>query len=381
MVNVEVLKPPAFPQQEHPMKFVGIDLHKKSISLCVRDASRRVLTRRRFCTQDIEKIVGFFRELGEFAFCVEATAAYEWLVQLLEPLAAKWVLVHPGKMRVIAESTSKSDKVDAEVLSEFLAIGKLPPAYRPTAREREHRTLARYRAKCRQRVTKVRCRIRHVLANYNADRPDLFGPEGREYLARVPVTRADRFVLEQMLAEHDRSMDQLALAKKELRSFAAQGDAREQEARRIATSVPGIGATIAEVALAELAEVERFGSIAAAGSYAGLAPGRRGSAEKVIELGITKQGSRLLRWAMVQAAWQAVRHSARWRAVFEQIQKRRGAKRSIVAVARRLLVVLVSMLKSGQMYQPNEGERKEQARKERLRQAKKRGRPKAPSAK
>ena len=197
------------------MKFVGIDLHKKSISLCVRDASRRVLTRRRFHTQDIEKIVGFFRELGAFAFCVEATAAYEWLVQLLEPLAVKWVLVHPGKMRVIAESTSKSDKVDAEVLSEFLAIGKLPRAYRPTAREREHRTLARYRAKCRQRVTKVRCRIRHVLANYNADRPDLFGPEGRDYLATVAVTRADRFVLEQMLAEHDRSMDQLAVATKE----------------------------------------------------------------------------------------------------------------------------------------------------------------------
>lgn len=364
------------------MKFVGIDLHKKSISLCVRDASRRVLTRRRFHTADVERILEFFRDLGEFEFCVEATAAYEWLVQLLEPLAAKWVLVHPGKMRVIAESTNKSDKVDAQVLSEFLAIGKLPRAYRPTEREREHRTLARYRAKCRQRVTKVRCRIRHVLANYNADRPDLFGPAGREYLASVSVSRADRFVLEQMLIEHDRGMDQLAAAKKELKAFASEGDAQEQESRRIATSVPGIGETIAEVVLAELAEVERFGSISAAGSYAGLAPGRRGSAGKVIELGITKQGSRLLRWAMVQAAWQAVQHSARWRAVFEQIKQRRGAKRAIVAVARRLLVVLVSMLKSGQMYEPNESEQKEQARKERQRQAKKKAkRPKATASK
>jgi transposase len=352
------------------MKFVGIDLHKKSISLCVRDASGRIVTRKRFSTADTETIAAFFASLVEFRFSVEATSAYEWLVQLLEPMSKGWVLVHPGRMRLIAESTDKSDKVDAEVLSEFLWLGKLPRAYRPTPREREHRTLARYRAKCRQRVTKLRCRIRHVLANYNADRVDLFGPEGREHLASVAVTKADRFVLNELLAEHDEALVRLTKAKMELRVFAAAGDDAEQQAREIATSMPGIGETIAEVVLAELADVERFGSIASAGKYAGLAPGRRGSADKVIELGITKQGSRLLRWAMVQAAWQAVRHSARWHEVYERIKKRRGSKRAIVAVARKLLVVLTSLLKSGQMYRRNEAEDKEAARKARLRQAK-----------
>jgi transposase len=352
------------------MKFVGIDLHKKSISLCVRDASGRIVTRRRFHTQDVDRISGFFGSLDEFAFCVEATSAYEWLVQLLEPMARQWVLVHPSRMRVIAESTSKSDKVDAEVLSDFLQLGKLPRAYRPTPREREHRTLARYRAKCRQRVTKLRCRIRHILANYNADRVNLFGVEGREHLSTVVVTKADRFVLDELLSEHDEAMARLAKAKQELRRFAATGDASEEQARAIATSVPGIGETIAEVVLAELADVERFGSIASAGSYAGLAPGRRGSADKVIELGITKQGSRLLRWAMVQAAWQAVRHSARWREVYERIKKRRGSKRAIVAVARKLLVVLASLLKSGQLYRRTEAEEKEVARRARLRRVK-----------
>jgi transposase len=285
------------------------------------------------------------------------------------------VLVHPGKMRVIAESTNKSDEVDAEVLAEFLALGKLPRAYRPTPREREHRTLARYRAKCRQVVTRVRCRIRHILASYNADRPELFGAEGREHLATVTVTKADRFVLDQYLLAHDQAMAQLLAAKLELKAFAARGDGAEKRAREIATSAPGVGETIAEVVLAELADVERFGSVSAASSYAGLVPGRRGSGDKVIELGITKQGSRLLRWAMVQAAWQAVRHSARWRAVYEQVKRRRGGKRAIVAVARRLLVVLASMLKSGQMYAPNEAERKEQVLKERARRAKKERRP------
>jgi transposase len=362
------------------MKYVGIDLHKKSISLCVVDASRRVLCRQRFHTLDTDKIVVFFRELGEFQFCVEATAAYEWLVRLLEPLAKSWVLVHPGKMRLIAASTRKSDRLDAQILAEYLALDALPRSYRPTEREREHRVLVRHRAKCRRGVTRVRCRIRHILAGYNADRPDLFGPEGREHQATVPVSLVDRFVLDQLLAEHDQRMEQLSAATKRLRVFAAAGDELEQRQREIATSVPGVGEAVAEVVLAELADVSRFGSIAAAGTYAGLVPGLRETGGKTTQMGITKQGSRLLRWAMVQSAWQAVRHSARWRAVYEQLKKRRGGKRAIVAVARRLLVVLTSMLKSGRPYEPNEAERLEQARKERLRSAKKQ-RKRAPAAK
>jgi len=81
-----------------------------------------------------------------------------------------------------------------------------------------------------------------------------------------------------------------------------------------------------------------------------LVPARRESDTKSKELGITKQGSRLLRWAMVEAAWSAVQNSPRWRGVYESIKCRRQSKRAIIAVARRLLAVLVSMLKSGQEY-------------------------------
>src|SRR6188768_1322124 len=102
------------------MFFVGIDLHKKTIVLCVMDKERRIVARRRFLCQDVGGITAFFRGLGRFQFVVEATATYEWLVQLLEPLADAWVLAHPGKLRVIAESTKKSDKLDAQVLAEFL---------------------------------------------------------------------------------------------------------------------------------------------------------------------------------------------------------------------------------------------------------------------
>src|SRR5580658_2896125 len=164
------------------MTYVGIDLHKKTIALCVVNKDRKVLDRQRFLCVNSVGIKSYFEQLGEFQFVVEATATYEWLVQLLEPLAESWVLAHPSKMRVIAESTKKTDKLDAQLLAEFLALGMVPKAYRPTARQREHRVLVRHRVQCRQRVSRLKCQIRHLAASYNADRPDLFDPDRLEEL-------------------------------------------------------------------------------------------------------------------------------------------------------------------------------------------------------
>jgi transposase len=190
------------------------------------------------------------------------------------------------------------------------------------------------------------------------------------------LTEADRFVLNQRLNDYDFAHERLAAAKAEVKAFAQKGSEAEQKQREIVLSAPGIGEVVSEVVLAELGDVDRFGSIKEATAYAGLVPAKRESAGKGKELGITKQGSRLLRWAMVEAAWQAVRHSARWRAVYEQIKRRRGAKRAIIAVARRLLGLLASMLKSGTKYRSSlaelkEREAKAEKRKQQRRAAKK----------
>ena len=68
------------------------------------------------------------------------------------------------------------------------------------------------------------------------------------------------------------------------------------------------------------------------------------------DLRITKAGSPLLRWALVEAAWRVVRHTAAWRRIYVQIKKRSGGKKAIVAVARRLLCVLYAMLRDGKNY-------------------------------
>lgn len=345
------------------MKYVGIDLHKKTIVICVVNKERKVLERKRFLCLEVKSIAAWFARLGEFRFVVEATASYEWLVQLLEPLAAEWLLAHPGKMRVIAESTKKTDKLDAQTLAEFLALDMIPRAYRPNARQREHRKLVRHRAKCQQRVSRLKCQIRHVAASYNADHRQLFqGDHVEELGQRVDLTEADRFILSEYVREYEGALERLRSAKAELKRFAAQGSAAEQAQREILRSAPGVGEVVSEVVLAELGDGQRFRALKDATAYAGLVPGKGESDGKGKDLGITKKGSALLRWALVEAAWVAVAQSARWRGVYETLKRRRQSKRAIIAVARRLLAVLVSMLKSGTKYRWSVAELRERER-------------------
>lgn len=332
------------------MKYAGIDLHKQSITVCVVDEHRTRLTTRRFECQKEDDIVAFFAGLGPFKAAVEATAGYEWLVARLEPSAEEVVLAHPGKLRVIAESTCKTDKVDARVLAEFLALDMLPRAYRPTPRQREHRTLVRHRQALQKGRTQAKNKVRRVLADYNADRRDLFTAKGLEHLKAVPLSDSARFAVDQLLAQLAFLDAQLAALNKRLREFATAAPEAERAQRKAVRSVTGVGEVTAEVVLAELGDVSRFKSSKQVAAYAGLAPGRRESAGKARDLGITKKGSGLLRWSLVEASWQLVRRSPHWAGVYDRLKRRRGARRSIVAVARRLLGVMVALLRTGGEY-------------------------------
>ena len=332
------------------MHHVGIDLHKKTIVLCVLDDQLKVTHRRTFACCQAEDIRGFFAGLGSFRAVVEATASYEWLVELIEPLAEAVLLAHPGKRRVIAESVKETDRLDAQVLAEFLARGLIPEAHRPTPRQREHRLLVRHRRHLQGRITAVKCKIRRILSDVNADRKGLFTAAGLAHLAAVPLSDEARFVVESLLAEYHAHRQQLKELTARLKAFAAAAPTAEAEARAVLATIPGVGPVTVDVVVSELGDVQRFRSAKKACAYAGLAPMIRASGGRSKELPITKRGSGLLRWALVEASWRLVRQSRHWRSVYEGIKKRRGGKKAIVAVARRLLGVMVSMLRTMSPY-------------------------------
>lgn len=332
------------------MHYIGIDLHKKTISLCVMSKGRKVLCEKALRCDDEAGILDFFGRWKPFRAVVEATASYEWFVQLVEPLAKRVILAHPKKLRVIAETKNKTDRIDARVLAEFLALDMIPQSYRPTPRLRAYRRLVRYRHFVRGRVTSVRCKIRHILSDYNLDRPNLFTAEGLEYLQGVEISPADRWVLGQLVLQWQQHRSQVQAANKQLREFAKKAPLAEREHREVLRSIPMIGNVTLDVVLSELGDVRRFHSQKKAVAYAGLDPGVRASADRRKELHITKEGSRLLRWALVEAAWRLVVKSRYWGFRYERLKGRIGAKKAIVATARRLLCVMVAMLQSGQRY-------------------------------
>jgi transposase len=260
------------------------------------------------------------------------------------------VLAHPGKLRVIAESTRKSDQLDARTLAEFLARDMIPQAHRPSPRLRAHRGLVRHRQYVQQRISALKVKLRRILSDYNADRRDLFTRAGRQALACYEFSPTDRFRVDELSALLAVLEQALARANQRLREFATAGAESERAARTLLRSIPGVGEVTSEVVLAELGDVRRFRSAKQAVAYAGLAPGWRESAGKRKDLAIEKKGSRLLRYALVESAWLVVRYNVRWRSVFERLATRTGKKKAITAIARRLLGVMVAILRSRQPY-------------------------------
>jgi transposase len=336
------------------MKSVGVDLHKQSISVCVmvKDGQKRKVEQRRSLRcADQEGIRRLFEQLGSFQVVVEATSSYEWFFLLIEDLADRCVLAHPKKLRVIAESKHKSDKIDAQVLAEFLLVDMIPESYRPTPRIRQHRVLVRHRNAVQKQITAVKCKLRHKASFYNADIAALFTARGLLHLAKIAMSHADRFECRALQDQLAFLKEQLKAADKELESFAQTAPVAEREARAVLATMPEVGPVTTDVILSETGDVRRFRGAKRIVAYAGLDPGFRESAGKGKQLSITKEGSRLLRWALIETAWRLVRKTARWRALFDRLRATTGhKKKAIVGVARRLLCVLFAMLRDGKAY-------------------------------
>lgn len=337
------------------MKFVGADLHKKSISFCVValvNGKSTVEKRQRIACRDADKLVAFFQSLGEFEVTVEATIGYDWFAALAERHARRVVVAHPGHLRIIAESTRKTDKIDAQILAEFLARDMIPESWRPTDRVRSHRSLTRYRYRQQCRATSLKNTMRAILTRYNFDRPNLFTRVGWRAVLQLPLLTEEKWLLEQLHEELGATQKRLRASEARLVEFAQQAPPSEREARAVLATMPSVGLVTIETLLAELGDWQRFSRGDEVVSYAGLDPGIRESDSRRKNLRLSKAGSPQLRWIMVQWTQRVTRTVARWRALYRRLAARIDKKKAICAIARRLLLVVYAMLRDGKAYAP-----------------------------
>ena len=169
------------------MNFIGVDLHKKSITVCVMDQNRKVLARKTINCDEPNQIVEFFRQFRPFKVVVEATASYLWFVELR---GAPGRGGHPGQSQEAPRHRREHQEDRSPGRPDPGRVpgpGHDPPGLQPTPRQREHRALVRHRQYLQGRITSVRCKIHHILADYNADRKDLFSTDcGRLTSRRFP---------------------------------------------------------------------------------------------------------------------------------------------------------------------------------------------------
>jgi transposase len=161
---------------------------------------------------------------------------------------------------------------------------------------------------------------------------------------------AEQFRLEQLITSLRTLEEQLVATEQELAKFRSKAPQQEKKNHKILRSIPGVGSVIADIVLSTMGDIRRFSSIRKATGYSGLVPGVRQSDKKRKELQIAKEGPRILRWALVEATWTAIRCSRYWREQYDRIAKRRGKKKAAVAIARRMLGVMYTLLKEQTTY-------------------------------
>jgi transposase len=325
---------------------VGLDLHRRRTVMVRMTPAGERLEAVRFAS-DPDVLAAQIAKAGDAPEVVlEATYGWYWAADVLAAAGAGLHLAHPLGVKGFTYRRVKNDVRDASDLADLLRMGRLPEAWIAPPAVRSQRELVRHRHKLRQLCSGIKSGAHAVLAKNGLciPRSDMFGLDGRRRLAELALPEAFRIRLDSQLRVVD-------LLEAEIDTMDARIAAlfTDDQAYRAVLRVPGIGPVFAAVFRAEIGEVTRFPSPRQLNSWAGLTPRHRESDTTVHRGPITKQGSRLVRWAAVEAV-QRSRAGTPMRRTYEQILTRRGARAkhlAKVAAARELLSCVFYALRDG----------------------------------
>jgi transposase len=324
-------------------QFVGIDLHRqRSVIVRQTDTGKR-LAAVRIVNDPVALRLQIEDAGADPEVVLEATYGWYWAVDTLQAAGATVHLAHPLGVKGFRYRRVKNDVRDASDLADLLRMNRLPEAWIAPPATRELRELVRYRAKVVAIRSGLKAQVHAVLAKAGVliAVSDLFGVGGRQRLAKVPLGSAYAQRVHSLLELID------VLDGHEAR-FAGLIAKRLDTDRgyQALQQIPGIGPVLAAVFVAEIGDVHRFTGPAQLCSWAGLTPRHRESDTVVHRGHITKQGSKLVRWAAIEAV-QRHQTTAKISADKDRIEARRGKNIAKVAAARKLLTLVYYGLRDG----------------------------------
>jgi transposase len=325
------------------MVTVGVDLHKRVSQIAVLTAGGEVVQHR---MDNIPSTMRqFFAQIPAPAqIAIEACGTWWWLVDLLEQLGHRPVLSHPKQTKAIAAARLKNDRVDAQRLALLLRGDLLPTVWIPPPALREARELVRHRITLVWLRTRVKNQLLALLARRNlqpTSGKSWLTIRGQRELGMVPLTPMPSLIREHCIA----LLHVLDAQIRGLDEDLARRWGPDPRVQRLRT-IPGIGPFIAILVILEVGHIHRFPTAKHLASYAGLTPRVHASADRVRTGHISKEGNRLLRWALTAAATQACRPPGPLRAWYRTVQSRKGKKVARIALARRLAEVIYHVWKT-----------------------------------
>jgi transposase len=332
-------------------QFIGLDVHKQFTYGVIMDKDGNIIFEQKFKNNPQELDTFLLNVKQDSKIVLESCSCWQYMYDYLKDAGYEYVvLAHPLGVRAIAASRKKTDKHDAKILADLLRTNLLPIAYAAPWDVRVKRQITRHRLSFVNMQTELKNKIHAILLRHgiNVDErySDLFGKEGVKYLRSVDLPYCDRFELDQYLDTFELYQEKIGTAQERIEEMAA-----DDPSARLLMTIPGISYYSALMIVAEIGNIGRFQNHEKLTSYAGLNPSIYQSGNSLVSGHISKQGSKNLRWILIQTANVAVMHDKTLAKFYHRIQRHRGHKIAIVATARKMLKYVNTMLHHKITYQ------------------------------
>jgi transposase len=322
--------------------YAGLDVHRKSISFCVKQADGRIIREGRI-TSSREAITEWAAELnGPWCCGWEATICSHWIYQHLKPYATQVLMANPAKLKAISAGKRKNDALDARTLADLLRCNLFPACYVPP---REYESL---RCFLRERALLVRLRV--MLKNKTAG---LLIERGVPYETRkLHHKRYYKALLEdnttlindlKLLLEFNRTeIERLEEMDGIIVQQLASDPLLKERIERL-KSIDGVGDLTALTWAVETGEPSRFPNERHAISYRGLCSAERESAGVQKRGPLSKQRNAFLQTTLIEAAHMAIVHNEKLRSIYDTECQHGPDNQATLEVARRLVRWLLAI--------------------------------------
>jgi len=327
----------------------GIDLHVKTMYVCIRDGTGQVLVHRNVPSTPAAflEVVAPYRT--GLVVAVECMFTWYWLADLCAAEGIAFVLGHALAMKAIHGGKAKNDKIDSHKMAVLLRGGRLPQAYVYPAAMRSTRDLLRRRLHVVRKRGQLLAHIQNTRAQYNlpAFEKRLAYAGNREGVVghfADPSVRKRIEVDVALIDQDDALITDLAL------TIVREAKRHDGDAFHRLRSVPGIGKILALTILSEIHDVTRVGRVQEFASYARLVTCRKESAGTTLGTAGAKRGNVHLKWAFSEAAVTFLRHNRKGQQLRARLEKRHGKGKALSILAHKIGRAVYSMLARGTVF-------------------------------